>query len=112
MIFISKYLVPKGFTGITVFPFVFLKFRHLKTDSILINHEKIHLKQQLEMLLLPFYIFYFIEFIIRLFQYKEWNKAYRNISFEREAYLNEGNLEYLKSRPIWTFLKYLRCHDI
>ena len=25
MIFISKYLVPKGYIGMTIFPFVFLK---------------------------------------------------------------------------------------
>ncbi|SFZ93264.1 hypothetical protein SAMN05428642_10331 [Flaviramulus basaltis] len=104
--------MPKGYTGITIFPFVFLKSKHLKTDSVLINHEKIHLKQQLEMLLLPFYVFYTIEFVIRLFQYKKWHSAYRNISFEREAYLNENNLEYLNNRSLWAFLKYLRRHDI
>lgn len=111
MILISKYLVPKGYTGLTVFPFVFLKNRGLKTDYILINHEKIHLKQQLEMLIIPFYLIYGLEFIFRLFQYKNWQLAYRNISFEREAYYNELNLDYLNNRPNWGFLKYLRIHD-
>jgi len=111
MIFISKYLVPKGYTGLTVFPFVFLKNTRFKTDYILINHEKIHLKQQLEMLLIPFYLVYGFEFLIRLIQYKNWNLAYRNISFEREAYTNELNLDYLKRRPFWGFLKYLRAND-
>ena len=112
MILISKYLVPKGYTGISVFPFVFLKSKDLKLDSVLINHEKIHLRQQLEMLVIPFYIFYVLEFIIRFFQFKNWHKAYRNISFEKEAYLNENHLEYLNQRPFWAFLKYLRNHDI
>ena len=111
MIFISKYLVPKGYTGLTIFPFVFLKSSRFKTDYVLINHEKIHLKQQLEMLLLPFYLVYMFEFLIRLIQYKNWNLAYRNISFEREAYTNELNLDYLKQRPFWKFLKYLRAND-
>jgi len=111
MIFISKYLVPKGYTGLTIFPFVFLKNSRFKTDYVLINHEKIHLKQQLEMLLIPFYLIYGFEFLFRLFQYKNWNLAYRNISFEREAYTNELDLDYLKLRPFWGFLKYLRIND-
>ena len=111
MIFISKYLVPKGYTGLTIFPFVFLKSHRFKTDYILINHEKIHLRHQLELLIIPFYMFYLMEFLIRLLQYKNWHVAYRNISFEREAYCNELNLDYLKQRKFWSFLKYLRNHD-
>jgi len=107
MIFFSKYLVPKGYTGITVFPFVFVKHKDLKGDKVLINHESIHLKQQLELLVLPFYMFYFIEFVIRFIQYGNWYRAYRNISFEREAYINENNLDYLKTRSFWCFMKYV-----
>lgn len=110
MIFISKFLVPKGYSGLTIFPFVFLKYNHLKLNKSLLNHERIHLKQQIELLIIPFYLFYFFEFLIRLFQYKNWHKAYRNISFEREAYQNESNLYYLKQRPFWAFLNYL-CSD-
>ncbi len=111
MIFISKYIVPKGYTGMAVFPFVFLKEKYLKNDKVLVNHERIHLRQQLELLLLPFYLFYLIEFLFRLVYYQNWKKAYKNISFEREAYANEQNLDYLKQRAFWTFLKYLYQHD-
>lgn len=107
MIRISKHIVPKGYTGITLFPFVFLKAVHLKNNKILVNHEKIHLKQQIELLILPFYVWYVLEFFVRLLQYKTWRLAYVNISFEREAYANEKQLEYLKNRPFWAFLKYL-----
>jgi len=106
MILISKYLVPKGYTGLAVFPFVFLKHRGLKLDKNLINHEKIHLRQQLELLIFPFYIVYSLEFLFRLIQFRNWQLAYRNISFEREAYGNQKDLNYLKSRPFWNFLKY------
>lgn len=112
MIFISKYLVPKGYTGITIFPFVFLKTKQLRGNQVLINHEKIHLKQQLELLIVPFYVFYVFEFLIRLLQYKKWQLAYKNISFEREAYGNQNNLEYLKNRKIWSFLKYLCINEV
>lgn len=112
MIYISKYLVPKGYKGITIFPFVFLKLRQFKNDVVLINHEKIHLRQQLEMLIFPFYLVYGFEFLFGLFQYKNWSLAYKNISFEREAYANERNLDYLKQRKFWGFLKYLRANGI
>jgi len=111
MVFISKFLIPKGYTGLTIYPFVFLKYEYLKTDKVLINHEKIHLCQQLEMLILPFYVFYVLEFIVRLCQYRSWHKAYRNISFERESYYNESNLKYIQQRSLWSFLKYLRVND-
>lgn len=111
MILISKYLVPKGYVGLAVFPFVFLKYQGLKTNMVLINHERIHLKQQLELLVIPFYVIYLTEFIIRLVQYRGWKKAYRNISFERESYINETNLEYLKTRKLWAFATYLRANE-
>jgi len=107
MILFSKYFVPKGYNGITIYPFVFLKRKVLGQDKILVNHERIHLRQQIELLILPFYLWYVIEFLIRLFQYKTWHLAYKNISFEREAYSNEVNLNYLKSRRFWRFLKYV-----
>jgi len=106
MILISKYMVPKGYIGITLFPFVFLRDRSFKEDLVLVNHERIHLKQQLELLIFPFYLIYCLEFLVRLFQYKSWSLAYRNISFEQEAFTNEKDLDYLKSRSFWSFLKY------
>jgi hypothetical protein len=89
MILISKYLIPKGYVGLALYPFVFLKSKELRLNEVLVNHEKIHLSQQLELLVLPFYVIYGFEFLIRLFQFKKWHVAYRNISFEREAYTNE-----------------------
>jgi hypothetical protein len=106
MILISKYLVPQGYIGLTIFPFVFLKHKGLSDNSILINHERIHLRQQIELLFIPFFVVYLVEFLYRLIQYKKWTLAYRNISFEREAYKNEKDLKYLDSRSFWGFLKY------
>ncbi len=107
MILFSKYIVPRGYTGITIYPFVFLKRRALAKDKTLINHERIHLMQQRELLVIPFYIWYVIEFVIRLIYYKSWHLAYINISFEREAYANQKDKGYLKSRSIWRFLRYI-----
>ena len=104
---VNKYLFGKGFRGITLWPFVILKYPWLKDDRLLINHERIHLKQQLELLLVFFYLWYFIEFLIGLLKYRNSNKAYKNISFEREAYKMENDNEYLSRRRFWAFLKYL-----
>ena len=104
---VTKYLIPKGYRGLTVFPFVFVKYRCDKENLVFLNHEQIHLRQQLELLIIPFFIWYFLEFFLRLIQYKNLDLAYRNISFEREAYANEKDLGYLKSRSFWNFLKYV-----
>ena len=107
MIIISKYLVPYGYTGLTLFPFMFIKNKEMRKDKSLIYHEKIHLRQQLELLIFPFYVWYIVEFIIRLLVLRNWRSAYLNISFEREAYQNQFNSEYLKERGFWHFIKYI-----
>ena len=108
MIFIvSKYLIPKGYSGLTFFPFVILRYKNVKDDLIVINHEKIHIRQQLELLVLPFYIWYFIDFGLKYLKYRDAKIAYRNIIFEREAYANESNINYLKSRSFWAFSVYI-----
>ena len=107
IVLVNKFLLAKGFNGVSLWPFVILKDKSFKDDLVLINHEKIHLKQQAEMLILFFYVWYGIEFSIRYLQYKNKFLAYRNISFEREAYINEFNLSYLKNRRFCHFLKFL-----
>ena len=104
---VTKYLIPKGYRGLTIFPFVFVKNRLDKGNGVFVNHERIHLRQQLELLILPFFVWYFVEFLVRLVQYKNADLAYRNISFEREAYVNEKDLNYLKQRSFYEFVKYL-----
>lgn len=108
ILIVFKYLTPKGFRGLTFFPFVFLTDKDDKLNTVFINHEKIHIRQQLELLILPFYIWYLTEYLFRLIQYKDRKKAYFNISFEREAYANEKDFVYLKNRKVWRFLIYLR----
>lgn len=101
-----------------------------KITEVDTNHEKIHSRQIYEVMLLAlpaaillwifsnfwlsflfvlssFYLWYVIEWIIRLFQYRDAHLAYRNISFEREAYENDKNLEYLQNRKLVSFIRYL-----
>lgn len=104
---VSKYLIPKGYRGMTVFPFIILRDKLGADYDVLVNHEKIHIRQQLELLVLPFFIWYFADFLVKLIRYRDKNKAYKNIVFEREAYTNENNLKYLKSRSFWRFMRFL-----
>lgn len=104
----NRFLFTKKFNGITLWPFIILREDRLKFDSVFMQHERIHLKQQLEMLIIPFYIWYGVEFIVRWLQYKERHLAYKNISFEREAYTNEKQINYVKTRKFWAFLKYTK----
>lgn len=94
-------------SGITLFPFIFVRNLEDKKNKVLINHEKIHLRQQMEMLVIFFYIFYVIEYYYWVFRLKNPYQAYRRISFEREAYANENNLSYLQKRKFWNFWKYI-----
>ena len=106
IVLVIKYLIPKGFRGLTVYPFIFLFNKKDKINPKLLNHERIHIRQQLEMLVLPFFVWYGIEFFVGLIRFRNRREAYLNISFEKEAYQNEKDLNYLKQRFFWNFLKY------
>jgi hypothetical protein len=108
ILIVFKYLTPRGFRGLTFYPFVFILNKNDKLNKVFINHEKIHLRQQLELLILPFYIWYLTEYLFRLVQFKDRKKAYCNISFEREAYANEKDLRYLKERKRYSFVRFLK----
>lgn len=94
-------------SGITLFPFILLRRKSDRQNKVLINHEKIHIRQQLELLIIPFYIWYLSEYYLKYLKYKNPQLAYRNISFERESYANDQNLNYLKKRKFWSFIRYI-----
>lgn len=117
----------EGFRCINLFGALFARNGCSINEEVL-NHEGIHTVQILEMFvigfvtLLPFVVFglispwwlfasvgtfyywYFIEWLVRIF--KKGN-AYRNISFEREAFSNDDDLTYLSNRKRFAWLEYL-----
>ena len=101
-----RFITGKNISGITLAPFaIYLREdSYIKQNKILINHEKIHWQQQLEMLVILFYVIYVLEWFVRLFI--NGSEAYRSISFEREAYSNEHDLEYLNNRKKFSWIKY------
>lgn len=126
-----------GVAAITLFPFgIFFKNQTYLNNPRTVNHEKIHWQQQIEtciagvimstllilsmimfnwslwwlFLYIPFpfllfYLEYVIEWFIKLFIYG--NGAYKNLSTEREAYKYDDDLNYLKTRKRFNWLKYI-----
>lgn len=92
--------------GITLYPFILLKHKSYKKNKVLMNHEEIHLQQQKELLVLPFYVLYLGNYLFNLVKYWHHHTAYLNICFEREAYENEQDLKYLSKRKFWSFWRY------
>jgi len=117
--------------AITLFPFVFYLNKNVRANDITRNHESIHIRQQMECavvglvvstilsllfrvtmwMLIPgallFYLVYIVDYIVKYFVYKDWNTAYREISFEREAYLNANIESYIGFRKPFSWIKYL-----
>lgn len=103
----------KGFAAINLFGILFVRNDcKSQVSDRMINHESIHTAQMKEMLWIFFYLWYIIEWFIKLFKYSDSNEdgrgdAYHNISFEREAYDNETNQQYLSSRKHYSWWYYL-----
>lgn len=125
-------LIPfKGYTAITIWPLIFARKSAKWLKDYEENHESIHLRQQLEVLIASaviiaalilifgwswwwmltsfgvYYTWYGLEWLIRLAVYRDTHMAYRNIAVEQEAYLNERDMTYLKQRKPFAWVRYL-----
>lgn len=131
IIYRNKSIPFQGYKAIFLFGILFVK-GNAKIGEVDMLHERIHSKQYIELgvlfliLFLPlvfyslwwlwlllgffgFYIVYVIEWSIRSILYKgNTKKAYKNMSFEKEAYGNQNNVDYLKNRKLFSWLKYIR----
>lgn len=100
MIVIKCKHLPRNVDGITLFGVVFVRAQYA-ADPVLLNHERIHCRQQRELGYILFFIIYLLEWLWHLLRLRNKHLAYRAISFEREAYLHQQNLNYLQRRPLW-----------
>ncbi len=103
MILVTR-LVP--YSAMALYPFILIKREELRDNAELIHHEKIHHRQQLELLIVGFYVFYGAHYLFNLVKYRNHYKAYREIIFEREAFAMDKDLDYLKRRKIFAFTKF------
>ncbi|MDO4185119.1 MAG: hypothetical protein Q4D30_01325 [Bacteroidales bacterium] len=94
----------KGYKAINLFGVLFAR-RGRMVGEVLLNHERIHTAQMREMLYIPFYVWYLLEWAVKLVIYRSQDKAYRAISLEREAYQNERRTRYLSERKHYCWTK-------
>jgi hypothetical protein len=109
MITIENNIIPfKGFTAMALWPFVFVRKDSEKyyTD-VVERHEYIHGEQQKEMLIVFFLLWYGIEWLIKWACYRNSMTAYKNVSFEREAYRHQNDAAYLDERKHYAWTKYI-----
>ena len=92
-----------GFSAMNLFGILFVR-KNVRLSEKTLNHEAIHTAQWKELWYIGFILWYLVEWLIRLPK----GNAYRNISFEREAYANDDNLTYLETRRRFAFVKYLK----
>lgn len=106
MIKIYNNIIPfKGYKAMNFFGLLFVRNGQIISE-INENHEDIHTEQMKETLFIPFYLWYVFEWLIKLFIHGfNGNAAYRNISFEKEAYENETDLNYLNNRKHYNWFK-------
>lgn len=111
-IIFNKYIPFKGFLAINLFGVLFVRKRPNGENPVLskstINHENIHTEQMKEMGYIFFYLWYFIEWLFRCLKLVfVASSPYYDISFEREAFDNQNNLDYICNRKHFSWLKYL-----
>lgn len=98
MLVVSRFI---PYPAMAMYPLIMVRnSRHL-SDQVLLNHERIHHRQQVELFILPFYILYGFNYLVNLVRYKNHDQAYRKIIFELEAYSNEEDRLYLTKRKRW-----------
>lgn len=104
----SKIIPFSGYLAVNLFGILFTRDKKKVSEKV-INHESIHTEQMKELLYVFFYLWYGIEYFIRLFQHGD---EYKSISFEREAYDNDDNMNYLNERKRYAWFKYVKMKNI
>lgn len=101
-----KRIIAKDVIAITLAPFgIYIDKEETLENGHTLTHEKIHWKQQIEMLIIPFYLWYVIEWLIKLLKYGK--SAYYQISLEKEAYSHQSDATYLITRKHYAWIKLL-----
>ena len=104
---ITNRFIPFGtFLAINLFGLIFVR-KGQKLTEVDLRHERIHTRQMRELLYVPFYMIYLVEWLVRLIQYRHFMSAYLSISFEREAYAHQFEPDYLQQRRHYAWLRYL-----
>ena len=111
----NRWIPFRGFSTMNLFGVIFVRkdlpeeyLTNTRWLETIVRHERIHTRQMLELLVLPFYLLYIIEWLVRLAICRNADQAYRSISFEQEAYDNQDDPTYGQRRRPYAFLRYWR----
>lgn len=93
--------------GLAFFPFIFVRSEEFDVPWV-VDHERIHHRQEIETLFVGLAVLSLIEFVYARFVLKK-NKmqSYLYTSAEQEAYLHMNNPNYLQERKIWALFKFV-----
>jgi len=97
---VLSYFAPINIGAITIGPLVFS--RGVMSERK--NHEAIHWQQYIDCGIIGFIILYYLFYAVNLLRYKDGQTAYYMIPFEKEAYDNDENLNYLDNRKRFSWL--------
>lgn len=111
MIKVRNYFIPlPGYKCMTIWPFVFIRILsgvNGQYNDVDATHEGIHGEQQKETLVFLFLVWYVFEWIVRLVIYRNQAEAYRNISFEQEAFMYQSDMTYLNERKRYAWVRFI-----
>jgi hypothetical protein len=99
------------YTGLSFFIFIWIS-RLDKDELRLYRHEKIHFWQQVEMLFIFHWIFYAMFYLLGRAKGHCHYIAYRYNPFELEAFNNDPNVNYLRKRKPFAWVKYINSYLI
>lgn len=124
MVIRNKYLPLGDFKVMNILGFLFVR-EEVEVSPTILRHEAIHTRQQREILVLsliialPFaswwsipialvmpFILYVLAWLVAL-ALPPYDSAYKDTPFEREAYANQHNPNYLDSRPWFAVVRYI-----
>jgi hypothetical protein len=107
MLIIHNKILPfPGYRAINLFGIIFVRGDE-PLSARTITHETIHTKQMLETLVIGFYIWYLLEFLIKLVVCLNWDRAYSSVSFEQEAFTYDRYPNWPEWRWHWTWWAYV-----
>ncbi len=99
---------PKLARAAAFFPFIIFRAEGEKVPWV-INHERIHFRQQLETAFVGLIMWSIIETLYALIVLrKSLKEAYLWRSSEQEAYRNQQDFQYLDNRHVWAQFKYVK----
>lgn len=97
----------KGFRCINLFGILFAR-KGMTIYKHTLVHESIHTAQMEEMLYVFFYLWYVVEWLVKLCHYRKCGIAYHYISFECEAYRHQYEDDYLANRRHYEWIHHLK----